>query len=241
MSHARTMATYQCEECDKVLKKCNMKRHAQEVHGEGTSQLVYSDMCEYASNRQRDLERHTYKAHHTPSKWQSDGGEKRAAIRPPDPACKRLIVKLPKPRDSANKDTSAETSTNEDEETRRRALYKIPLLKSKTPHTDLAELQKEGAISRAEETTAYHPPNIPHEERQLSLDLPRTNERQQPAQHDTTAPHSARRERHRHSDSSRKSSIGTGTDPHVTSDAQTAIEKKKISLEEYKEKTTHSV
>ena len=60
------MATYQCEECDKILKKCNMKRHAQEVHGEGTSQLVYCDMCEYASNRQRDLERHTYKAHHTP-------------------------------------------------------------------------------------------------------------------------------------------------------------------------------
>ena len=165
-------------------------------------------MCEYASNRQRDLERHTYKAHHTPSKWQSDGGEKRTAVSQPDPARKRLIVKLPKPRDSANKDTSAGTSTNEDEETRRRALYKIPLLK--TPHTDLAELQNEGAISRAEETTAHHPPNIPHEERQLSLDPPRTNERQQPAQHDTPAPHSARRERHRHSDSSRKSSIGTG-------------------------------
>ena len=171
MPHARAMATYQCEECDKVLKKCNMKRHAQEVHGEGTSQLVHCDMCEYASNRQRDLERHTYRAHHTPSKWQTDVGEKRAAVSQPDPARKRLIVKLPKPRDSANKDTSAETSTNEDEKTRRRALYKIP-------HTDLAELQKEGAISIAEETTAYHPPNIPHEERQLSLDPPRTNERQ---------------------------------------------------------------
>ena len=88
---------------------------------------------------------------------------------------------------------SLETSTNKDEETRRRALYKMPLLKSKAPHTDLAELQKEGSISRAEETiSAYHPPNIPHEERQLPLDSPKTKQRQQPAQHDTTAPHSAR-------------------------------------------------
>ena len=133
------MATYQCEECD---KKCNMKRHAQEVNGEGTSQFFYCDMCEYASNCQRNLERHTYKAHHTPSKWQSDGGEKRTALSQPDPARKRLIVKPPKPRDSSNKEASAETSTNEDEETRRRALYKILLLKSKTPHTDFAELQK---------------------------------------------------------------------------------------------------
>ena len=220
-----------------------MKRHAQEVHGEGTSQLVYCDMCEYASNRQRDLERHTYKADHTPSKWLSDGGEKRTALSQPDPARKRLIVKLPKPRDSSNKEASAETSTNEDEETRRRALYKIPLLKSKTPHTDFAELQKEGSISRAEETTTYHPPNIPHEESQLPLDSPITKERQQPAQHDSTASHSARRERHRHSVDSRRSSIGTGTDPHVTSDAetQTAKEKKKLSLDEYREKTTHSV
>ena len=124
-----------------------------------------------------------------------------------------------------------------------RALYKIPLLKSKTPHTDFAELQKEGSISRAEETTTYHPPNIPHKERQLPLDFPKTKEWQQPAQHDTTASHSARRERHRHSVDSRRSSIGIGTDPHVTSDAetQTAKEKKKLSLDEYREKTTHSV
>ena len=243
MPHTRTMATYQCEECDKILKKCNMKRHAQEVHGEGTSQLVYCDMCEYASNRQRDLERHTYKALHTPSKWQSDGGAKRTAANEPDPARKRLIVKLPKPRDPANKETSTETSTNEDEETRRRALYKIPLLKSRAPHTDLAELQQEGEISRAEETTAYHPPNLSHEEKQLPLEPPRSSERQQPSQHDAKATHSVRRERHRHSDSSRRNSIGTGTDPHVTSDAitQTATEKKKITLDEYKEKTTHSV
>ena len=243
------MATYQCEESDKIFKKCNMKGHAQEVHGEGTSQLVYCDMCEYPSNRQRDLERHTYKEHHTPSKCQTDGGEKRTALSQPDPALKRLIVKLPKPSEPANKgeSMSTETSTNEDEETRRRALYKIPLLKSKAPHTDLAELQKEGSISRAEETiSAYHPPNIPHEERQLPLDSPKTKQRQQPAQHDTTAPHSARRKRHRehrNSADSRRSSIGTGTDPHVASDAETRTsrEKKKLSLEEYREKTTHSV
>ena len=62
------MATYHCNDCDKTLKKADMKRHAHEVHGEGTSTLVYCDMCEYASNRQRDLERHTYRAHHQ-NKW----------------------------------------------------------------------------------------------------------------------------------------------------------------------------
>ena len=40
------------------------------MYGEGTSTLVYCDMCEYASNRQRGLERHTYKAHYQ-NNWQN--------------------------------------------------------------------------------------------------------------------------------------------------------------------------
>ena len=90
-----------------------------------------------------------------------------------DPARQRLIVKLPKPKDLESQDEYAisTTATSEDEETRRRALYKIPLIKSKTPHTDLAELQKEGLTSRTDHPTPHHPPT-PHDETQQLLDPP---------------------------------------------------------------------
>ena len=148
-----------------------------------------------------------------------------------DPARQRLIVKLPKPKDLESQDEYAisTTATSEDEETRRRALYKIPLIKSKTPHTDLAELQKEGLKSKADDRTPHHPPT-PHDETQQLLDPPNKTQRQLPAQpttNQTTSTHHTRRDCNRHSretTTSRRSSIGTGTDPH-----------------DYRERNTHSV
>ena len=108
-----------------------MKRHAHEVHGEGTPSLVYCDTCEYASNRQRDLERHTYRAHHQ-NKWPTpETGKKGTATSQADPNRKRLIVKLPKPKATDEREAGSATATSEDEETRRRALYKIPLIKNR--------------------------------------------------------------------------------------------------------------
>ena len=140
------------------------------------------------------------------------------------------------------------TATSEDEETRRGALYKIPLIKSKTLHTDLAELQKEGLTSRADDPTPHHPPP-PHDETQQLLDPPNKTQRQlpvQPTTNETTSTHHTRGDRNSHSretTTSRRSSIGTGTDPHETSDAETQTwrDKKKIPLDDYRETSTHSV
>ena len=125
-----------------------MKRHAAEVHGEGRSELLYCDTCEYGTNRQRDLERHIINVHHsnrpqkggeTLNKSSREGGEKRrSATTQPTPTKKKLIIKIKPPgAPSALADylPESETTTNEAEESRRRTLPRIPLLP--TPHTDV--------------------------------------------------------------------------------------------------------
>ena len=174
------MATFHCNECDRTLKKSNMKRHAHEVHGEGTSTLVYCDMCEYASNRQRDLERHTYRAHHQ-NKWptsETSQEKKPTASSQEDPNRKRLIVKLPKPKDLDDaSELGPTTATSEDEETRRRALYKIPLIKNRDPHDTMSDFSREGSVCKDEPVMNYQR-NPPHSSPQQSggpPKIPQTN------------------------------------------------------------------
>ena len=177
------MATYHCNEWDTTLKKANMKRHAHEVHGECTSTLVYCDMCEYASNRQRDLERHTYRAHHQ-NKWPMSDTitEKKHTASQADPSRKRLIVKLPKPKDSdSTSELGPTTATSEDEETRIKALYKIPLIKSRDTHEIMSDFAREGSVCKHEPPTNY-PLDPPQQDGRL-IKTPHMNPTQHKAAH----------------------------------------------------------
>ena len=246
------MATFHCTDCDKTLKKSNMRRHAHEVHGEGTPSLVYCDMCEYASNRQRDLERHTYRTHHQ-NKWPTpETDKKRTATSQADPNRKRLIVKLPKPKATDEREAGSATATSEDEETRRRALYKIPLIKNRDPHDTMADFSREGSVSRDESAPTHQqdppqqsggPPQPPrtHHAAQGSL---RPNP---PEPEQSPAPAQARSERHRSKSTTksgkRSASIGMATDPLATSnvETQTTAEKRRINIEQYRDRSTHNV
>ena len=273
------MDTYQCKDCLKTLKKNNMKRHAAEVHGEGRSELVYCDTCEYGTKRQRDLERHIINVHHsncpqkggeTLNKSTREGGEKRrSATTQPTPTKKKLIIKIKPPgAPSALADylPESETATNEAEEARRRALPRIPLLP--TPHTDVMVeyVREEGAQSKLPEETAMpaatrEPEPSAHQGKlttstpsasvESSLDIESADETSvkpittqdsstQPPSEPTRRSSKDRRSRHRP-----KATQNTGTNTNIIhtgdSESQRSETRRRISLDTYRDRSTHNV
>ena len=273
------MDTYQCKDCSKILKKNNMKRHAAEVHGEGRSELLYCDTCEYGTNRQRDLERHIINVHHsnrpqkggeTLNKSSREGGEKRrSATTQPTPTKKKLIIKIKPPgAPSALADylPESETATNEAEESRRRALPRIPLLP--TPHTDVMGeyVREEGAQNKLPEETATpvatrepEPPahqgnftaSTPSASIESGLDAVSADDTPvksastqdnatQPPSEPTRRSSKDARSRHRH-----KSTQNTGTNTTTIhtgdSESQTSETRRRISLDTYRDCSTHNV
>ena len=255
------MDTYQCKDCLKTLKKNNMKRHAAEVHGEGRSELVYCDTCEYGTNRQRDLERHIINVHHsnrpqkggeTLNKSTREGGEKRrSATTQPTPTKKKLIIKIKPPgapNALADYLPESETATNEAEEARRRALPRIPLLP--TPHTDVMGeyVREEGAQSKLPEETAMpaatREPEPSAHKGKLTTSTPSASVESSLdiGSADETPRRSSKDGRSRHRP---KATQNTGTNTNIIhtgdSESQTSETRRRISLDTYWDRSTHNV